>query len=142
MSSSDKSKRALGRWAIIIALVLMLAFLMSVATVSGASPSSCKDKYSVLKKSPVQSSGTEGGQWVKVCVNKRLGVAKWAYKWKDCKYGFTYKIFYDYDYCYKTKKCILLSSAPTDPIGTWKQCTSRVAYFTYPIGYTPSGSPI
>ncbi len=130
MRSSDKRRGALGRLAIIIMMVLVLAFLVSVAPVSGAKPKYCSDSCGKkLKSDPGPQDCWHEHTETRICKTSR-GV-KWLIQDRDCCNGYYYKICHHRAWCDNTGACAEVGAGWEKVIGHWKTCDKWEKRYEY-----------
>lgn len=131
MRSSDKGRGALGRWAIISVMVLLLASFVIVSPMSGAArPKSCPDTCS---KTKYWYEPEVEGKDFPICLVKlydpdlgyKVWYKKWAYKERTCNIGEYYKDCQDKEYCSQTGACAVVDTyekyvGPYYRCGGWK----------------------
>jgi hypothetical protein len=130
MRSSDKRRGAIGPWAIIIMMALVLAFLVSVAPVSGGSAGKyCSDTCGKNIKSDDPEYGYTS--WhehkeTKICTTRKG--TKYLIQDRDCESGSYIKICHHRAYCDQTKACAETGEF-VKITGKWKQCTKWEKYY-------------
>jgi hypothetical protein len=121
MRSFNKRRGVLGQWAIAILVTMVLAFLMSVAPVSG--DPYCGDTCSgemFVKQG--EKTETQKAKVCQVRINGKIKT-KWAIKTKVCNYGWWIKKCVDNDWCKNTKKCAFLKNLPDKQIRYSTSCS-------------------
>lgn len=125
MRSFDKRRGVLGKWAIVIMMALVLAFLASVAPVNGAAKTKyCSDTCSKSIKSDDPDYGYhtwDEDKKTKIC--KTSKGTKYLYQHRECATGGIIKECHKRSYCDNTKKCAEIGDPIVKQIGTWKSCT-------------------
>ncbi len=126
----NKSRRVLGKLAILIMLVLLLAFLVGVAPVSSAPV--CRERCGPTQKE-ILSTQQDCKPAKKVGTILQNGQVKTLYKQqcRDCQIGDYYRMCQAMAYCKNTKTCAPSGSPQKTITGAFKKCGPyRWVYFT------------
>lgn len=128
MRSFDKRRGVLGKWAIVIMMALVLAFLASVAPVSGAAKTKyCSDTCGKSVNSKT-SGYSEWDEHVRTKICKTSKGTKYLVKDRHCEKGNIIKICHHRAYCPNTGKCAETTEFIKN-VGKWKHCDPWDKYY-------------
>ncbi len=129
MRSSDKRRGALGQWATVIMMALVLAFLVGVAPVSGAKYCSDTCGKKIKDTDPGDVTRWHEHKETKIC--KTAKGTKYLIQDRDCAKGIYIRMCHDRVYCTQTKACAEIGPAYEKKAGSWKECDPWDKYFDY-----------
>ncbi len=130
----------MGQLAIVIVMALVLAFLVSVAPVSGAKLKTCKD-YCDKKEIVWDEEDVLQEKCVPICYIRSADEIKWKYSWRWCDFGHYEQWCYDQVYC-PNSGCMKIDGSDYNKLikkpGFVSKCTKW--YYTF-VRLPPGNSP-